>query len=396
MNRLLPLLSLTILLALSGCDRQPPAPFAPGPLTPALLQSATARTGFKVRELELDQPRAIHPRLPFRSFASEDSLLVRLRERFDLPAAIDGAPDEWQAQLRLMDWLHSKIENGIPEVEAEHALEILEYAETGKKFWCSYYAIAYAECAQALGWQARKLALDVRQDGSTDGSQHHGAAEVWSNQWGKWIFIDPQSNLHFEKDGVPLSAWEVRSEWLRDGGGQVRHLVGLPPAAEHRNPAVVWWKLDQDETSLFFWLFYTDSYATWEKGSPSKFLFPRDSANAGLTWYQNTGQGKGRLHTGYTNELFLETDRIEDAYWTVGVTETQLLEAGKGTVVLSLDSWCPELAGYEADRGAGWQPVERPDSLVWELAEGENHLALRTRNRAGWTGPVTTLGLRLD
>lgn len=390
---------LAVLLVSCGPDTGKRS-FTPGAISPALLVDAAAAAGYVARQVEADIPRAIRPRLPFRTFSYEDSLVSVLRKRYNLESVVAGAKDEWQAQLMLKHWVHSRITNGTPTVEVRHALEILEHAARGKKFWCTYYAITYIECALALGWQARKLGLDRYHDAEGLGSKHHGAAEVWSNQYCKWVYIDPQSDLHFEKRQIPLSAWELRAEWLKNKGTEVDHVVGVPPDTVLKNPAVVWWDLpDEDETALFFWIYYADNAREWNEEGASRFIFPQDSANTGLTWYQNDySKNESRLHTGYLKNFFLTTERIEDVYWTVGVVEAELAEANRGTVVLSLDSYYPELEAYEANfnNGVSWQAVGDPGRLVWPLSEGTNSLALRTRNRAGVTGPETRVHLLLE
>ncbi|HUU29621.1 MAG TPA: hypothetical protein VM123_17605 [archaeon] len=373
--------------------------FQPGPLSPVRLVDAAARAGFRVRELDFDCPRPVPPRLPFNALDYDDSLLVTLRGRYGLKEVVAGAEDEWQGQLLLKHWVHSRIKNGTPKVEANNAVEILEYAAQGKEFWCSYFAITYMQCAQALGWQARKLGLDRYHGAEGLGSKHHGAVEVWSNRFRKWVYIDPQSDLHFERNGVPLSAWEIRSSWLKSRGQGVDHVTGVPPDTVLKNPAVIWWDLpDEDETALFFWLYYADNAADWNEEGAARFIFPQDSANAGLTWYQNDYKNnKSRRHTGYQKGLFLPTDSLEDVYWTVGVVEANLVEAAPGEISLSLRSWCPNLRGYEISCSSEvWQPVADSSRVVWPLKKGSNYLALRTVNKAGVTGPETSLRVLLE
>ncbi|MHC4395499.1 MAG: hypothetical protein ACYS1A_07565 [Planctomycetota bacterium] len=372
-------------------------PFSPGPLTPALLADAAASAGFKVNKVEADIPRSVRPRLPWKTFAYDDSLIAPLRDRYKLNDLVKGAKNEWQGQLALKHWVNSRITNGTPSVQANHAVDILKHAAEGKEFWCTFYAITYIECAQALGWQARKVCLDIDHGLEGEpGSQHHGAAEVWSNYYRKWVFMDAQSDLHFEKDGLPLSAWEVRSEWLRNEGADVDHVVGMPFERQLKNPAIVWWSLpDKDETGLFFWLIYYDNYATWEEDSPSKWLFPQDSAHAGKTWYQ--GGEKRHLHAGYEKKLFLPTERIEDVYWTVGVVEASVAGVSRGKIILSLDSYCPDFSSYEINtEGDSWRKPANPSRFAWLLKKGSNRLAIRTVNKGGVAGTETSLHLILE
>ncbi|MBT4513363.1 MAG: hypothetical protein HOC20_14280 [Chloroflexi bacterium] len=384
-----------ILLAGLSCSKGDEAikNFEPGELSVLTLQRAAVAAGFQLERVEAEIPSARRPGVEFNTLPWDDSLLVELRIRYDLEAVVEDASDEWQAQLLLNHWIHNQIENGTPEVEASSAIEILDAAADGKKFWCSYYAITYAQCALALGWQARKISLDHFHDVGGAGSRHHGAAEVWSNKWRKWIYIDPQSDLHFEREGVPLSSWEVRQQWLDNGGANVDHVTGVAPDTTHKNPSIVWWDLEEeDETALFFWLIYHDNYATWEEDSPSPFYTPRDSFTDGKTWYQ--GGDSLYAHTGYRLNLFKPVEDIAKLHWTVGVVEAAITGVGRGKIIMAIDTWQPDFLQFQVSfNGDDWEEVENPEALEWNLGMGLNGISIRAVNKAGVSGPRTTIVL---
>lgn len=358
---------------------------------PDRLASAAEQAGFRVLEIKTDVPAAIPPGTPFVTLPYADPYLAGLREKYGLEKVVEGARDEWTAHLRLKEWVHKAIPGGSPRVRAVRAVEILDHAGRGETFWCTHYAITYAECAQALGWQARKIAVDRRHDPEGRGSSHHGVAEVWSNQHRKWVVIDPQSNLHFEKRGVPLSAWEIRAEWLRDGSASVDHVVGVPPRAVRKNPAIVWWdRPGEDETATYFWMYI--------ESPDGRLIFPQDGANEGLVWYQNDDATRGsRLHTGYLTGRFLPTRRPEDSYWTVGVVEVEVAAVQKGSMTLSLDSFLPDRTGYEVSSdGKTWERVRDEKAVAWPLKAGWCSFRARAVGPRGVTGPQTVALLRLE
>jgi hypothetical protein len=383
---------LIVMLAVSCSSDKPEVEFQPGPLNVVSLEQAARAAGFKLERVEAEIPPARHPGVKFDTRPWGDSLLVALRERYDLDEVVRDASNEWQAQLLLNHWIHQKIENGTPEVDVGNAIEILDAAAEGQKFWCSFYAITYTQCALALGWQARKISLDHFHGPDGVGSRHHGAAEVWSNQWRKWIYIDPQSDLHFEKNGVPLSSREIRAAWLDNGGDGVAHVTGVPPDTVCKNPAIVWWDLeDEDETALFFWLIWHDSYATWDSTSPSPFYTPQDQYTDGKTWYQG-GPESLHPHAGYTNKLFEPVEDLDKLHWTVGVVETRIAAVERGKIIFALDTFLPDFEKFEASvDGDEWERIENPDVFAWELHMGMNGLSLRAVNKAGVSGPPTTL-----
>ena len=374
-------------------------PFEPGPLSAGRLVDGAAAAGFLAREVITDLPEVKSSRFAFATSDYHDELLEELRRRYRLEEVVAAGEDEWNRQLLLKDWVAGKITNGNPTVEARDALEILENAAAGKKFYCTYFAITYMQCAQALGWQARKLGVDRLHGPDSLGSSHHGVAEVWSNRFAKWVVIDAQSNLHFEKDSFPLSAWEIRAEWLKNQGRDVDHVVGVPPDARRKNPAIVWWeRADEDETACYFWIYVSDNAVNWDEQGAAGFIFPRDSANAGLTWYQNDYQNNRSIpHTGYRKKLFRSTERLEDAYWTVGLVEAGIDSAAGGKLFLGLESYCPNRTGYEATfDGKTWETVADERQLAWPVKKGWNRLGLRTASRGGVKGRKTSVRLLLE
>jgi hypothetical protein len=391
------------LLFLPTCQNhfaETPRPFEPGPLGAVKLKAAAWQAGFNVRELKADIPLAVRSGVAFEAAAYSDESLATLRHRHPLERIVAGGRDEWQSQLLLKEWVHKAIPGGSPKVSYNNALEVLEHAARGATFWCTHYTITYAECAAALGWQSRKIGVDRKHGPEGMGSSHHGVAEVWSNQFRKWVVIDAQSNLHFEKGGIPLSAWEIRAEWLKDGGKSVDHVVGIPPKAVKKNPAIAWWDHSEDETSVYFWM-YLESRLMAAKSSdtPQQLIFPQDEANAHLIWYQNgdPGSKSSELHQGYLRNRFLPTQRIEDVYWTVGIVEATITEVKQGSIQLSLESNCPNQSGYQVSLdGVTWTPVKNEKSLGWPLKANWNSLRLRTVSQGNVTGPETSVLMFLE
>lgn len=83
---------------------------------------------------------------------------------------------------------------------------------------CVHYAVAFVTCCQALGIQAR-CAVFASDINTFDG---HFTAEVWFEDLGKWVFVDPNSDLLFCRDGVPMSISEIQA-----AGGDLRGLASF-------------------------------------------------------------------------------------------------------------------------------------------------------------------------
>jgi hypothetical protein len=258
-----------------------------GLLSAKRLTAAAETLGFKVVDNKSVIPTAAYSRLPFVASGNDDERLATLRKAHSLEQVAAPAADEWSAQLLLKEWVHGKFPPGNPKSPAVHALDILEKAARGETFYCTHYAITYAECATALGWQARKLGVDRPHGKDGFGSSHHGVTEIWSNQFVKWVAIDVNFNLHYEKRGTPLSAWEIRGEWLTNQGADVDRVVGAGPRAAKTKLGRATWRFPEDETSSYFWNYINNRVVAADQGDSAGLIFLQDAANDSAVWYQN-------------------------------------------------------------------------------------------------------------
>ena len=95
--------------------------------------------------------------------------------------------------------------------------------------------------------------------------------------------------------------------------------------------------------------------------------------------------------------VFCPTRRIEDVYWTVGIVETTLTGVEQGSILLSLDSYCPNRTGYEISLdGVRWLPVKNEKSVEWPLKVNWNSLRLRTVSQGNVKGPETSVLMVLE
>jgi len=120
-------------------------------------------------------------------------------------------------------WKHGV--SGMKNFDAQNfdALKIVEFARQGERFWCQVYALVYTELANYVGLTSRLVML------SRNGYHYdHGVVEVWSNFLGKWVLMDPDFNIHYEVNGVPLNAVELHNFWVKRQWDTVEVQKGLP------------------------------------------------------------------------------------------------------------------------------------------------------------------------
>ena len=146
--------------------------------------------------------------VPFVFESPDAPHLVALRKRFDLDSVVAGSGGEYGAQMRLATWIGTRFQHGTDKVPGGRQVcdpvAVIDAGQKGARFWCEIAARTMTQAATAVGWPAR--VITASRDAYT---WEHAVAELWSNQFDKWFVVDPDFNVVFEADGVPLSAWEL-------------------------------------------------------------------------------------------------------------------------------------------------------------------------------------------
>ena len=155
---------------------------------------------------------------------SDEDLNILLRD-YPIREVVDAEKTELQKIVALASWVSSQWVKGVnmdkfldPE-RRKNAVEILKKAHMGGHFNCLYYATVYSTCGIALDFRARRVCIN-----------QHVVSEFWSNDFNKWIVVDADFDLHFETDGVPMSAYEVHMAVVNNKTSNVTMVHhGRPP-----------------------------------------------------------------------------------------------------------------------------------------------------------------------
>lgn len=90
------------------------------------------------------------------------------------------------------------------------AIDILKKVfDKKERYRCVEYGIVLSELLQAYGFITRTVSLRSNNVAYGGFGQGHVAMEVWSNELGKWIFLDPQFSTFLSYKDVPLNVYEI-------------------------------------------------------------------------------------------------------------------------------------------------------------------------------------------
>ncbi len=124
--------------------------------------------------------------------------------------------DQLDLFLQLCDWTHRQWPTSVPDpYPLSNAVDILADIRSGKTGgFCGQYAYVLADVLKSMGYfSVRYVELWSAQ------GESHFVVEAWSDQFGKWMILDPAENVFYASPGstLPASALEVRDSLLKSG-----------------------------------------------------------------------------------------------------------------------------------------------------------------------------------
>jgi hypothetical protein len=278
---------------------------------------------------------------------------------------------------------------GKPTSDARGALAILEANEAGNAFFCAHYADVFVSAAASMGWLDRPLALR-RPDNVGSGSTEHSSTEIWSNRHRKWVMLDPTFAMYVEKvgaPGVPLNAYEIREEWFRKGGRDLvfvldkdrkRYRKADMPVLRGRYEGFGDLVLDGGALNPYGFIGYIPSTNLMDAGPDYGGMFiTQDELCAGTKWHKRT----------------VPASPATDPYFPVQQANVTVTPDGPSLRV-SVRTLTPNFKTFLARTDGGdWKPVG--DAIDWELHPGTNRLEVKSVNRFGVEGAISTVEANL-
>ena len=347
----------------------------------------------------------------FRWDAFENPKLAQLRRQEKLDDVVTGATDEFDRMVRLLDWAHHRFKRiGRPDyMEKDHvtpqtikkeprgALEIVANIDQGGTYGCIECGQLLVSTLNSFGYVARLLCLKKAVGfGKNEGAQEHTVAEVWSNQYRKWVMVDAKYALYIENQkGVPLNAWELRGDWFyRLGQGLV----------------CVFDKDRTKRTKADFPVFRAD-YKTAYGSDSYTLAFGADNemykyAHIGYIPNNNCmDEGPDYDH------MFISQDEIchhtnwlpsrrragspgVDPYFPINQAALSLAPGESGKLHVAISTLTPNFKTFQV-RLDGTEWKDAGSTLAWELHDGANKLEARSVNKWDVPGPVSTVELEL-
>lgn len=327
--------------------------------------------------------------LPFAYEPYDHVLLRTLRERHKLDEVVRGAKSEMELLGRLAAWSATRWE-GLGHLGEAYppwnAHEILSSHADGKPVggFCQQFNVVFLQACAAFGIPGRIVSIGPAQGAQSIRSGHE-TAEIWSHEFGKWIYFDGNTAWYLvdAETRTPLSLLELRE----------RQLLALADRRTPKVEAVVLAKTRHQWKGLNDW----PCFAELRLVPRSNFLsqsapLPLNQGMRGWFWTGHVVWSDDRLSRTPLYSHFVT--RREDWEPDIGGVELNLETLPKpGHIRVHCLTQMPGFAVFQAavdDREA------RATTGVfdWQLKEGFNRLRVYAVNTSGRRGDPSEISIR--
>lgn len=372
------------------------------------LRALPAPDAGRVFVTESHNARIVRPSYAYAYEVFDHPRLVELRNKYQLDLVVEGATTDFEKILRLKRWTARQY--------AREALQAWYLLDDGRRLYpswdahrilnqdgysCVSFAVLFMQVCQAFGIPCRHVQVNAWCSGG------HEVNEVWSDDFGKWFFVDAGYNYYVcdPATGVPLSIAElaaalaerqatnelvevgaglrVPAKVVTEGDLPLRYVVEPSPMNElyraGAEPADRAGFMHKHAAWMFFQAMIprNDFYS-----NPTPMPLNQGTSHWPWNGYVVWAGGPVPRRPHYSRYAL----KPGDFYWTLNQAAFRLeygLEPGR--LAVQLDTETPDFKSFQArEDGGEWRDVQ--SVFEWGLHPGFNTLELCARNRAGSRG----------
>jgi len=302
--------------------------------------------------------------------------------KYRLDTVFHGETDELKRILLLRHWIKSVVAiNDSGPYPGDGNIEVmLDSALQGHRYTCQHYMVIQNAIMNAFGYVTRTMGAGAGVKGGPDG--HHGIDEIWLNSHNKWFLSDNKYDHHFEKNGIPLSALEIRDEYLKNQAADIIKVKGPERTPFDIDPETGTGKVRSAQTYTWIeWHGYNNIFTVWPNHKELLIMY-EDEYFKNNTWIWG-----GKQHWAFSQPEFMKLVQDRDKiYWTPN-TITSEVKIDKNMACINLSSETPNFKEYQMRElpSGNWETIG--NQLTLELRKKANEWAFRVVNVANVTGP---------
>lgn len=327
-----------------------------------------------------DNKKLIYSIYHFGYQPANDNRLIELRNKYEIDKLILHKGSEFEQITEIANWVNSQWQHGTTgkfNPSYFDANDALVQAKNGAQFWCHVSAMTLIQTAASVGFQGRLVSL------SKDGYIHeHAVAEFWSNDYQKWVMMDPDFNIWYIRNGIPLNVLEIHNAFMNKNADGITIVKG-----KHR-PI---YQLEARLSSLmqYYAYFFIDMRNDWL----TNHYFPGHPARSDkntLVWKDK------RLKAIF--DFKTEVDNYDYLYWDMNRTHMSFSDSsqpGDGINVY-LETNTPNYSHFEIKIDGIRTLKLEGNKFLWPIHKGDNIIEVRSVNSYNLKGIPSFVVLNIN
>ncbi len=271
---------------------------------------------------------------------------------------------------------------------------------------CMSYAVVLISALSGLGYHARHWAINGFRD------MDHEVVEVWSDQYRKWIYLDPSLDQHYTdpKTDVPLSLLEMhrvfvstffeRGETLKKPMSQQRETIKAIGGKNAPIQCVYGGYHYGKKTENYDWGWLHGYLAAGFLRLTTRNNFHSQKE----PWFSHFGEGVADfdVYLSWVDEktppksdkITRFSGRERDFYWTLNQAAFRVIRSGEKTLDLELGNSQPFFDHYAVEINGKNERVTA-NRYEWKLSPGNNTLSVTPVDKWGHSGLPSRMAVTL-
>ncbi len=318
-----------------------------------------------------------------------------VRERDDLETLVAEADSEFDAIVKLMHYAATRWVYAGPRLEYPkwNTIDMAERAHSlGDGGMCIQHAAYLVHILTVMGFQARHVNIIA-----------HEVVEVWSNDFDKWIYLDPTQGvdcyLYNTETGVPLDLNEMHRayyelygveepiDWMAprtESYTRKKDYSRLPIALSTVDPRIM---LRHEKNGLIMYYDLCSFLRMMPRNNFSTTAIPEPTHQGNniqwpwdgyVNWYDELAPP--------TLQYSVHTDRVCDFWPTLNRVRFEAVpEVNGDAAFVRMITFTPNLESFQVRIDDGeWEDSD--PNVVWRFHSGRNRLDMRVKTKFGVTG----------
>lgn len=346
-----------------------------------------------------ENPVIKYPSVPWKWEPADRKEFAELKERENLDGVVAGAQTQFGLITRLLEYATTRVTRKygtpLPDYPGWDALSIADRIDKhGSVGMCIQFNNFLNGLCMAYGMQARLINV-----------MNHEIAEVWSDDYGKWVYLEASYANHYlvdEESGTPMSMLELHNthldyyygdraiDWMNELTSSsyaekvLKEREDKPPVLRSSTT------YHQNESLAYKGFLHAQFMRVLPRNNFYEEFWPMP-LNHGSGWwpwdgYVNWYDERTPPHRTHS----WHTDRPRDIWPDLNLVH---IDAATGHsnkfLYLRFETYAPNFSHYEVNvNDSGWEKVSG-DRWTWVLESGRNILRVRTVNDAGVHGKAS-------